>query len=42
MAMTAQKRDYHEVLGVDRAATRDQIKQAYRQFAFMRARSLFE
>lgn len=27
------KRDYYEVLGVNRAATRDQIKQAYRQLA---------
>jgi len=30
---TAIKRDYYEVLGVDRAATRDQIKHAYRQLA---------
>jgi molecular chaperone DnaJ len=29
----ATKRDYYEVLGVDRAATRDQIKHAYRQLA---------
>jgi molecular chaperone DnaJ len=27
------KRDYYEVLGVDRASTRDQIKHAYRQLA---------
>jgi molecular chaperone DnaJ len=33
MVETAQKRDYYEVLGVDRQATRDQIKQAYRQLA---------
>lgn len=33
MAATAQKRDYYDVLGVDRQATRDQIKQAYRQLA---------
>jgi len=27
------KRDYYEVLGIDRTATRDQIKHAYRQLA---------
>jgi molecular chaperone DnaJ len=33
MAVTRPKRDYYEVLGVKRAATPDQIKQAYRQLA---------
>lgn len=33
MPGTETKRDYYEVLGVDRAATRDQIKHAYRQMA---------
>jgi molecular chaperone DnaJ len=28
-----QKRDYYEVLGVDRGATQEQVKQAYRQLA---------
>lgn len=33
MVATADKRDYYEVLGVDRTATQDQIKQAYRELA---------
>lgn len=33
MATTQSKRDYYDVLGVERTATRDQIKQAYRQLA---------
>lgn len=33
MDATTQKRDYYEVLGVDRSATRDQLKQAYRRLA---------
>ncbi|MGE5220390.1 MAG: molecular chaperone DnaJ [Chloroflexota bacterium] len=32
-ATAQQKRDYYEVLGVDRKATQEQIKQAYRQLA---------
>jgi molecular chaperone DnaJ len=33
MANAPQKRDYYEALGVDRQATQEQIKQAYRQLA---------
>ncbi len=33
MPGTETKRDYYEVLGLDRSATRDQIKHAYRQLA---------
>lgn len=33
MVPAQQKGDYYEVLGVDRGATQEQIKQAYRQLA---------
>jgi molecular chaperone DnaJ len=33
MATMAEKRDYYEVLGVDRSASRDQIAEAYRKLA---------
>jgi molecular chaperone DnaJ len=33
MTADGQKRDYYDVLGVDRSATQEQIKQAYRQLA---------
>jgi molecular chaperone DnaJ len=33
MATAQQKRDYYEILGVDRSAGQEQIKQAYRQLA---------
>jgi molecular chaperone DnaJ len=33
MATAQQKRDYYEVLGIDRSANPEQIKQAYRQLA---------
>ncbi len=33
MATTAEKRDYYEVLGVQKDATKDQIKSAYRKLA---------
>lgn len=33
MVAAEQKRDYYEVLGLDRGATQEQIKQAYRQLA---------
>jgi molecular chaperone DnaJ len=33
MATTKEKRDYYEVLGVDRSATKEALKQAYRQLA---------
>lgn len=31
MGPMANKRDYYEVLGLDRSATQEQIKQAYRR-----------
>lgn len=33
MTTAKEKRDYYEVLGVDRSVTKDQLKQAYRQLA---------
>jgi molecular chaperone DnaJ len=33
MAANRRKRDYYEILGLDRSATQEQIKQAYRQLA---------
>jgi len=33
MAVDQQKRDYYEILGLDRSASQEQIKQAYRQLA---------
>jgi curved DNA-binding protein CbpA len=33
MSATSEKRDYYEVLGVERLATPEQIKQVYRQIS---------